>query len=138
MNTIDKNKTTLIPPRIGEYWEGQGGVYQGVMRGEDGAPDYFLLVHKDFDDVLNHSDAMQRASEVEADGHKDYTLPTRYELALCFANRSELFKKDWYWSSTQRASDSGFAWVQSFDNGSQYDLLKVVSGRARAVRRLDI
>ncbi|BBP51215.1 hypothetical protein PHLH3_08410 [Pseudomonas sp. St386] len=31
-------------PAIGEYWSGQGGVYAGVMRGEEGHPDYHLIV----------------------------------------------------------------------------------------------
>lgn len=31
-------------PAIGEYWPGQGGVNAGLMRGENGAPDYWLIV----------------------------------------------------------------------------------------------
>ena len=31
-------------PSIGEYWSGQGGIYAGLMRGENGAPDYHLIV----------------------------------------------------------------------------------------------
>lgn len=30
-------------PRIGTPWEGQAGRNGGIMRGEDGAPDYFLI-----------------------------------------------------------------------------------------------
>lgn len=38
---------TLHPPRLGEPWPGQGGVYAGLMRGENGQPDYHLIVSKD-------------------------------------------------------------------------------------------
>lgn len=31
-------------PSIGEYWPGEGGIYAGVMRGENGNPDYRLIV----------------------------------------------------------------------------------------------
>jgi hypothetical protein len=37
----------IEPPRIGTMWAAQGGVYAGVMRGEDGAPDYHLIVPTD-------------------------------------------------------------------------------------------
>lgn len=32
------------PPALGQYWEGQGGIYAGIMRGENGQPDYHLIV----------------------------------------------------------------------------------------------
>jgi len=35
---------TISAPAIGEYWPGQGGVNAGLMRGENGAPDYWLIV----------------------------------------------------------------------------------------------
>lgn len=43
-------------PAIGAYWESQGGVYAGMMRGENRQPDYHLIVptHKS---VLNHKAA---------------------------------------------------------------------------------
>jgi hypothetical protein len=31
-------------PRIATPWPGQGGIYAGVMRGEDGLPDYHLII----------------------------------------------------------------------------------------------
>ena len=33
-----------VPPAIGETWASQGGVYAGLMRGEDGQPDHHLIV----------------------------------------------------------------------------------------------
>jgi hypothetical protein len=37
----------IAVPRIGDEWPGQGGVYAGIMRGEDGQPDYHLIVPTD-------------------------------------------------------------------------------------------
>lgn len=39
--------TAPRPVRIGEYWAEQGGVLAGLMRGENGKPDYFLIVPTD-------------------------------------------------------------------------------------------
>lgn len=39
--------TAPRPVRIGEYWAEEGGVLAGLMRGEDGKPDYFLIVPTD-------------------------------------------------------------------------------------------
>ena len=135
---MNSEAIAIVPPRIGQVWPGQGGVYMGIMRGEDGGPDYHLVVEKEFDEYLDWKDAMAQAAKVEADGHKDFVLPTRYELALCFANRCELFEKDWYWSSSQHAGDGSYAWMQVFGNGLQDWLLKSGRSRARVVRRINI
>lgn len=42
-----QTQTIVRHPRIGELWEGQGGIYAGVMRGEAGLPDYHLIVPTD-------------------------------------------------------------------------------------------
>ncbi|MCY1531811.1 hypothetical protein D9M68_670500 [compost metagenome] len=31
-------------PSLGAYWPGEGGHYAGLVRGENGAPDYYLIV----------------------------------------------------------------------------------------------
>ncbi len=51
---------------------------------------------------------------------------------------AEAFEQDWYWTSTQYASASGFAWVQGFDNGDQGSDHEDTKFLARAVRRLVI
>ena len=40
-------KSKLKAPAIGSYWLGQGGIYAGMVRGEDGTPDYHLIVPTD-------------------------------------------------------------------------------------------
>lgn len=159
--------TSLAPPAIGQYWHGQGGVYAGLMRGEDGQPDYHLVVPTDpagqveeiawgsagknepaatsdrdgmantralFDSEHDHP-AAQWATDLEIDGLRDWYLPARHELRLCYLNVPELFSTDgWYSSSAQYSPDT--AWVQYFDGGLQGFGHKDDPRRAVAVRRV--
>lgn len=155
----------LVTPRIGAYWEGQGGIYVGVMPGIDGGRDYHLIVSaeegtnlewgpygKRIEGADSKSDGSANtlsllgsgsvhpaavwASKYTADGHVDFYLPAQRELNLCYATCAEKFAKDWYWSSTQYSA--GYAWFQDFYDGGQSYALKYGTGRARAVRRLFI
>lgn len=78
--------------------------------------------------------AAEWAAELEIGGHSDFYLPSRRELALCYANVPELFEKAWHWSSTQFSPYS--AWIQTFDGGGQNSGHKSLEYRARAVRRV--
>lgn len=163
--SISTESSVLIPPRIGEFWKGQGGIYAGLMRGDNGQPDYHLIVATDegseatkawgaaglsepsacseWDGQTNtlalaeseHSHpAAEWAATREVDGHRDFYLPARRELRLCWVNVPELFADAWYWSSTQYSPYN--AWVQDFDCGTQLDDRKGYENRARAVRRV--
>ncbi len=126
-------------PRIGSEWPGEGGIYAGIMRGRDGAPDYRLIVGPQHDGELKWQAAMEWATGVNVKNCPiDFTLPFRAEQALLFANVPELFEKTWYWSREQHAVSADFAWVQLFNHGNQYHYHKDVEWRARAVRRLAI
>lgn len=162
--------STMKPVRIGDYWPEQGGVFAGLMRGESGKNDYFLIVPtdpkayitsitwggyqeeqpgacSDLDGLANtvhlveqgegkHPAACWTAS-LEINGHKDFYLPAKKELALMYATVGDLFETgDWYWSSTQYSSAS--AWIQGFYYGYQINLGKLHHCRARAVRRLSV
>jgi hypothetical protein len=60
-------------------------------------------------------------------------------LAEAFQSDGEqAFDDSMYWSSTQHASDSCYAWCQYFTNGNQGLTIKTIELRARAVRRLPI
>ena len=48
----------------------------------------------------------------------------------------DLFKKEWYWSSTQRSAN--FAYSMDFGDGDQSYHVKLTELRARPVRRLFI
>lgn len=157
---------TALPPAIGQHWHGQGGVYAGLMRGENGVPDYHLIVPhaehaeaeeitwggagqaepgacSEYDGAANTAallasehdhPAAQWAAGLELDGHKDFYLPARRELRLCWTNVPELFASAWHWSSTQFSPD--VAWIQAFGVGSQGGAHKDYELRARAVRRV--
>jgi hypothetical protein len=51
---------------------------------------------------------------------------------------AQAFEEAWYWSSTQHAANSHYAWGQHFHRGFQDGGLKSYEGRARAVRRLPL
>jgi hypothetical protein len=157
--------TVLVAPRLGAYWEGQGGIYAGLMPGQGDQPDYHLIVSVDegvdfewgpygvkvpeCDSRINGAantrallgatakhPAATWAAEYSKDGHSDFYLPAQRELNLCYATIAEKFAPSWYWTSTQYSADG--AWYQGFDGGGQYGAGKDGKGRVRAVRRLVI
>ena len=128
---------TLVVPAIGSVWPGQGGVYVGVARGRDGQPDYHLILASEKpSERLTWKAAGAWAKKVEADGHADYSLPTRSESALLYAHAKELFERTWYWTSEREGSSS--AWTCNFHDGTQIYSTTSYEGCAVAVRRLPI
>lgn len=154
----------LVAPRVGMYWEGQGGIYIGVMPAIDGGRDYHLIASTEegtglewgpYGKRIEGADSKREgsantlailgsgsahpaaawASKYSKDGYTDFYLPAQRELNLCYATCAEQFAKDWYWSSTQYSAC--YAWLQGFDGGYQGYAGKDNAGRARAVRRLD-
>jgi hypothetical protein len=51
---------------------------------------------------------------------------------------TEAFDECWYWSSTQYAGSSSYAWAQRFDDGFQGYWVKDHVSRARAVRLIKL
>ncbi|OYO27907.1 hypothetical protein [Janthinobacterium sp. PC23-8] len=106
------------------------GVYAGVVRGVNGAPDqHLLLIDGEVDGVIWDT-ACIWAESVGG------SLPTRAEQAVLFGNLKDHFQRDWYWSSEQAGPST--AWDQYFLDGTQSSLTRSYEGRARAVRRLPI
>ncbi|MDP3625047.1 MAG: DUF1566 domain-containing protein [Hydrogenophaga sp.] len=155
----------LVPPRIGEYWKTQGGVYVGVMRGRDGKLDYHLVAaigeHELVDVVWGEYgkrvdgcdsyhdgqantaamataglDLAQRIQGLDIEGHNGWYLPSQAEAHLLAANVKEAMKPEAYWTSTQYSADS--AWYQYFDYGYQLLDYKDAELRAVAVRQIQI
>ena len=62
-------------------------------------------------------------------------LPVQTVADAFQADGAEAFDLAWYWSSTQHASDSDYAWCQDFGYGDQDDSHESSKFRARAVRR---
>lgn len=109
-----------------------GEHYAGIIIGKEGEAAYHLILLPGEAESVNWADAKEWASKVGG------ALPNRREQALLYANLEGQFKDAWYWSSEQRASDSGFAWTQYFDDGHQFYGDVYGKYRARAVRRLEI
>lgn len=152
--------------KLGSFVEKQGGYYAGIVRGENGAPDYHLFAAPEdasadevewgkygksikgacfVNDGAANTKALIAAGECPAaeachayrgNGFDDWYLPAQAELNICFANAREHFVKEWYWSSTQSSGYS--AWLQHFGNGTQHDGPKDYAYPVRAVRRLTI
>lgn len=150
----------LTPPRIGTPWPGQGGIYAGIARGPD-ADWHLILAQADLgrlawggakkvpgadwerDGLANTSalvaakskhPAAEACAALEVDGHSDFYLPSRFELALLFANLRDQLQPRWHWSSTQY--DASYAWFCGFYDGRQDGGLKSFEGCAVAVRRV--
>ncbi len=151
-------------PALGSYWPGQGGYNAGLVRGEDGAPDYYLIVPQLTEQLSaawggygeevegassasdglantralladsNEHPAAKLASEFTADGHNDFYLPARRELQLAEANVPELFEKAYHWSSSQRSATSAFS-LDFEDGWLTYGTRKSSEFLVRPVRR---
>ena len=128
MTTTTAVALSTIPAAIGALFA--GGIYAGISRGVDGAPDQHLVLLPGEAVDVDWEAAGAFATSIDGD------LPTRAEQALLYANLKDQFEPRWYWSSEQ--AGPSYAWGQGFDFGSQYDTGRSYEGRARAVRRLPI
>lgn len=125
-------------PRIGQEWPGQGGVFAGLVRSGDGAPDYVLILGPEYDGELDWQASMDWAAGLEIDGHKGFVLPTQDELSILYGNVGKQFSRGGYWSSTQHDGYASCAWKQPFCNDYQFREPKGSEWRGRAIRRLII
>src|SRR5262245_11379444 len=66
-------------PRIGELWSAQGGIYAGVMRGRDGASDYYLIVGPEYETDIDWNAGDKWAAGLKVHGLADFSLPFRKE-----------------------------------------------------------
>lgn len=153
---------TLTPPRLGEYWLGQGGIYVGSMLDSE-TQIHVIMATQAFHGKWGtygetipgefsrsngqHNTALILAAEPDnkllqaitaytADGHTDFALPSQFENNLICINARAHIEKCWHWSSTQYSARS--AWIQDFEDGYQTIYGKYDSLAARAVRRLII
>lgn len=125
---------SLAPLRLGEIWAGQGGRYMGHMFADDGRECLLVLHVTVFDDV-KYSDAIKRAKAATADGHKDFSAPSRREARLLYINGAK-WLAGLLWTSEPCADGSSYAWYQSFGYGYQYGSHKDDKLRGCAVRRV--
>lgn len=132
---ITKLEEQLSKPKYFEY-QGEriplnpGETYIGTITTPGNNGSYHLILMPDACEPVTWNKAMEWADE------RGGKLPNRVDGALLFATQKAEFKKSLHWTSE---SDFGStAWVQVFDLGNQYELLKNYYCCARAVRRLPI
>lgn len=151
---------TSARPVIGEYLLGEGGIYAGDIRGDDGTT-YGLIIaqpedvgtaawgpngERDLSEwdglsntnrLRNECPAAKLAGDYEADGHVDFYLPARREMMLALASVPHLFSpQSWHWTSTPRGEN--LAWAVDFDAGSVNHLRRYFEFRVRPFRRLPL
>jgi hypothetical protein len=153
-------------PPIGQYWEGQGGIYAGIIPDYVGNEPKHLIVSADEATELTWGDfgyvepearsawdgetntkalvgskhrhqAAKWADEYEKDDHADFHLPSRLELEAAYTTIPEHFDQvDWYWSSTDR--NPSMAYGRNFSGLDVEYLFKTTTGRVRAVRTIPV
>ena len=94
----------------------------------DGKTIHTILLPGD-EDGLSWKAGMKLAESRDAD------LPDRIEQAMLFAYMPEEFQKEAYWSNTQHAGLSYYAWYQHFSYGLQGNRYESAELRVRLVRR---
>ena len=109
-----------------------GERHAGILPGHDGTASYQLFLLPGEAGDLPWQAALDWAAARGA------CLPTRSELALLHANLGHAFPDAWYWSAEPDAILPRMAWSHDFDNGTQYNFRKTYSGRACAVRRVEL
>jgi len=142
---------------VGQYTEGQGGIYIGqtaqgrhlfaaasLLDGdfEFGGYGDDLEGYSDIDGAENTRKLLERgqhsaalaAPEYSADGHKDFYLPSHRELLQIVA--VEGFNEDagYVWTSTPYGSYG--AWAVSFEDGYVYNWHRGNEFRVRPVRSI--
>ena len=110
-----------------------GEHYAGMIVGKEGEPSYHLVLMAQTPTEDQKWKAATKWAEKTGG-----SLPTRREQSLLFANLKEQFEERYYWSCEQHASDAGYAWYQSFDDGHQDSINVDHELCARAVRRVQI
>ena len=119
-------------PKIGELWEGHGGIYSGIVRGKDFDLHVIKREHNTQKD-LPYEQALKWATK-PGKGFKDWRLPTRREAALLYTNLQDQFEAMWFWCGEEYPADITCMWVQTFGYGRQADLRKTDGARTCSVR----
>lgn len=128
-STDGKLATAKAEPQIGNAMEvgdkmEDGTIFAGV------SPDTghnMFVTPKDASGVLKWKAAMKCAARLDANGHKDWRLPTQGELGVLFENRAKIGGFDetgsnpsgWYWSSAENPDNPDNAWMELFSVGNR-------------------
>jgi len=153
----------LIPPKVGQLWPGQGGIYTGVNRNPKTNQVHYTIMHPEalnspwgkpgkkvanadcYWDGAANTAAMRASGYCEEiiaaldalsqlDGHNDYVIASQAQLNLITANVRDMVEPIAHWSSTQYSAS--YAWTQGCEGGTQYIISKDGRLAARAVRSI--
>ena len=128
-----------VPPRIGEVWPEQGGIYAGVVAGEEGAADaYLIFAENQISDEFTWQAGLDFARACTAGGFNDWQVASRWESPVLYAHLHNRIQHAWHWTRTQDAGGSDWAWFQHFGDGLQYYDRKSNEYPALLVRRVPI
>ena len=88
----------------------------------------------------NEHPVAQWCSNLNINSYTDWYLPAKDELNLIYNNlkNSGLFKKAFYWTSTEYAAGPTSAWLQNFYPGYQYYSTKDDNAYVRAIRKVSL
>jgi hypothetical protein len=124
--------------KIGDSYGG-GKIAYIFNRGErgfvEGETHGIIAARRDLGVSDTWSKAIARCKAYQANGYRNWHLPSKDELDKLYANRRSIggFKEHhYYWSSTE--SDSNDAWDQSFRDGSRNLAYKLDADYIRPVR----
>jgi hypothetical protein len=156
----------LIAPKLGEHWKDQGGILGALMRGQNGEPDYYLILATD---PLGEHEPIEfggygqntKGAASESDGAANTLALVRSKTPHPAAEWAHGLvidgHADWYLPArrelralsctvpeffrpeyhwTSTQSSAHSAWCQGFASGYQYYWGKDNELRARVVRRL--
>jgi hypothetical protein len=139
--TIIANKTTSIVVEVQEdiysindTGEGGGIVFFDKGNYSDGWR--YLEAAQDNLEKGTWNDAKQACKTLQANGVKDWYLPSKQELDYLYENlfKQNLgdFKEGYYWSSTEHDSEN--AWLHDFNSGEQFPVSKGYPAEVCAIR----
>jgi hypothetical protein len=131
--------TTFTTKNVGAIMP-DGTVYAGISPGT-GKPMY--AAPKDAPLTMTFDQAANYAKDLDANGRRDWRVPSKAELNELFQNRAAIGGFDetghvdtgWYWSSSRY--DFSSAWAQRFSDGIQNNDGRGFRSALRCVRDLD-
>ncbi|CAB3742844.1 hypothetical protein LMG24238_06949 [Paraburkholderia sediminicola] len=106
-----------------------GARVAGPIFKEDGALDYYLILHKGESSDVNHAAAKAYV------GDRGFKLPNRREGRLLQAAFPEFCAEGSMWLEEDYEPDPAYAWYQNYDYGNQNGYRESAELRAVAVSR---
>jgi len=138
--SIAQTPQVLNALKLGVYYPDYGGAFHGLVRGDEGKPDYWIFsTTKNQNAGGTFDENAEYAKNLKVGQYNDYHMPNRREQQIQMANAAPgQFEKAWYWSGEQYANASDSAWFQHFGDGTQLYWHKDNKYRGCAVRRMPI